>query len=367
VVFLSLGLRALVNVEAMNMVESVGNIVRHRKAAVVYKREGGYVVRWVPAVSGESIAHSYQAWLASLALNRRLPVCDYCEKMEFVKHADPRIFGEKPWEKELKALAESVEAEEGGGSEEESKSKRRSSKKAPKGPQVLDFMHTFEKTLVENCVVEDIGGFLYARGTPVKRTSRFATSYMIPALDAVERAVVESQFQVRHAPTAGQMWDQAQMPYNVEVGSAVYALSLYIDLASVGCTSAVKRECLPLEKRKERAELAIDALALMLDERIFGAKQTRFNPILEYEVVLVSLSDPVPFNVSPPASGPGFVQETVERSRAFESATKSEVTLFAYAKEKSLVDEMKGIGIKVYPTLLDMFREVKSAALEKLR
>jgi len=353
-VFLSLGLRALVNVEALNMVESVGNIVRHRKAAVVYKRGSAYVVRWVPAVSGESIAHSYQMWLSTLASKRGLSVCEYCEKFEFVKHADRNIFGSKQWEQELARVAESVE-------------RQREQRRGGEAIDTIGFMHNFEKSIVTNCVVEDIGGFLYAGRIPVKRTSRFATSYMIPALDAIEKAVVESQFQVRHAPTASQRWEQAQMPYNVEVGSAIYALSFYIDASSIGCTQTVKRECLSLEERRKRVELSIDALALMLDSRIFGAKQSRFNPVVDYEVVMVSLSGSIPFNVSPPASGTSFVEDTVRRARAFENFTGEKVYLYAYTRDSDMAKTFTELGVKVYPTLIEMFSEVKQAAVQMLR
>ena len=347
-VFLSLGLRALINVEALNMVESVGNIVRHRKAAIVYKRGSSYVIRWVPAISGECIAHSYQSWLADLAVKEGLPICEYCEKHEFVKHADRNIFGSKQWEQDLVKQIEIVE-------------------KSKKGIDTVSFMHSFEKSIIENCVVEDIGGFLFAGRTPVKRTSRFASSYMIPSLDAIERAVVESQFQVRNAPTASQKWEQAQMPYNVEIGSAIYAWSFYIDLESVGCTSAVKHECISLEERKKRIELAIKALALMLDTRIFGAKQTRFTPVIDYEVILVSVSHPIQFNVSPPAIGLEFIEDTANRAKAFTKATQSNVKLYAYARDRDIVTKLRENGIEVYSTILDMFSDIKNYVLSLLK
>ena len=355
-VFLSLGVRALVNVEALNMVESVGNIVRHRKAAIVYKRDSAYVVRWVPAVSGESLAHSYQALLAFLARQRGLPVCTYCSKHEFVKHADRRIFGDLDWEKKLASRLESIEGDKGG-------------KKSGKQQQVnaLEVMHEVEKTIITNCVVEDIGGFLYAGKKPVKRTSRFSCSFMIPALDAVEKAVVETQFQVRHAPTASQVWDQAQMPYNVEVGSAVYAWSFYMDLSSIGCTSAVKSECLGDDERRKRVELAIDALALMLDSRLFGAKHSRFMPVVGYELILVTLSKPLPFNVSPPAMGPCFVEDTVKRIEAFVKATNSSVEVYGYAGDGDAEKLLKANNVKVYKTIVELFEEVKRKALEWLK
>lgn len=44
--------RFLVNVESLNGVESVGNLTRHRTAPVVLRSSSGYVVRYVPTVSG---------------------------------------------------------------------------------------------------------------------------------------------------------------------------------------------------------------------------------------------------------------------------------------------------------------------------
>ncbi len=62
--FLSLSARVVVNAEAMNMVETIGNVVRHRKAALVYRvREGQnerYEIRTVPVASGEVLRHAVQ-------------------------------------------------------------------------------------------------------------------------------------------------------------------------------------------------------------------------------------------------------------------------------------------------------------------
>ena len=355
-VFLSLGLRAIVNVEALNMVESVGNVARHRKAAIVFKRGSSYVVRWVPAISGESMAHSYQSMIVTLATQRNLPLCTYCSKREFVKHADRRIFGITEWEQKLRVFVNELE-------EPGKVAKSKKSSEVGKDPQKV--MERIESDIVFNCVVEDIGGFLYAGKIPVKRTSRFACSFMVPALDAIEKAVVESQFQVRHAPTASQMWEQAQMPYNVEVGSAVYAWSFYIDLAGIGCTSSVEVKCLESSERLKRIELAIDALALMLDSRLFGAKQSRYMPVIGYETLLVSISKPLPFNVSPPAIGLNFVKDTVERAKAFKNATGSEVKIYGYAGDGEALNILKqyagasDVGIEIVPTIMELFSNVK--------
>ena len=57
--FISIRGRVLINVEALNMTESVGNYVKHRRVPVILS-SGGYVAFFVPAISGESIAHGFQ-------------------------------------------------------------------------------------------------------------------------------------------------------------------------------------------------------------------------------------------------------------------------------------------------------------------
>ncbi|MEZ0394293.1 MAG: type I-A CRISPR-associated protein Cas7/Csa2, partial [Desulfurococcaceae archaeon] len=51
IINLSVSARILLNAEALNMAESVGNYSRHRKAPVVIPAEDGYTVIYVPAVS----------------------------------------------------------------------------------------------------------------------------------------------------------------------------------------------------------------------------------------------------------------------------------------------------------------------------
>ncbi len=337
--FVSVGIRVVVNVEALNMVESVGNVTRHRKAAIVYKsesQEGGrrvvrYVLRWVPVVSGESVAHAYQVWLAQLAKARGLPLCEYCEHGEFVKHCQAELFGSRDWEARLREL---VKAKDG-----------------------YD-PHEVERAIVANCVVEDVGGFLYpGRPTPVKRTSRFSTGYMVPALDAIEKVALEPQFHVRHAPKAQQVAEQAQMPYYVEVGSAVYSLTFNLDVDGIGKTSMIRVEpVVEGDELRERVECALDALALMLDSKLFGAKLSRFSPVVEYDAVLAAVSRTYPFVVSPPASA-GFASETAARAEKFKAYFSTDVYLVGYGQVE---------GVEVAPTVLELVERVKGRVAEWL-
>ncbi|MDI9611029.1 MAG: hypothetical protein QFX36_06850 [Archaeoglobales archaeon] len=82
--FVSIRGSVLLNVEALNMTESVGNYVKHRRVPVILP-SNGYTTLFVPAISGESIAHGFQALLAEVAKKNNLPVCKLCEKGIFLK------------------------------------------------------------------------------------------------------------------------------------------------------------------------------------------------------------------------------------------------------------------------------------------
>jgi len=298
--FLSLSARFLVNLEAMNMIESIGNITRHRRAPIVFNENGGYTLKYVPVISGENLAHAYQAWLAEIANEYGLNVCEKCSMGIFVKHSVKEQFGNKSWERELLELA---------------------NKKKVSSKDAQELVHKAEKMIIKGCVVEDIGGFLFTDGIggiPIKRTSKFQVGYMVPAMDDIKASALEAQFHVRHVP--GQKGEEAaQAIYYVEAGSAIYVLQFNLFLKDIGYTSMLKiEEAVDKDERRRRVEVAIKALAIMLESRLFGAKLTRFNPIMDLRSIVLAISEPKPFTVS---SGHrhNYLIETVERSEKFVS------------------------------------------------
>ncbi len=176
--FLSLSARVVVNVEAMNMVEAIGNVVRHEKAAHVYRfREGQnerYEIRTVPVVSGEALRHAVQRALAEVAEMMGLPVCSWCRRGEFVKHGV--------------VLDEFFRDVKGAGS-------------------VAGFEKAAERSterlILGSCVVEDVGGFLRA---PEEGASVLGVGYVVQAVEG-DRMLCgfDVQFHVRRAPGA-QPW-----------------------------------------------------------------------------------------------------------------------------------------------------------------
>jgi len=89
--FLSISFRLLMNLESLNSVESIGNLVRHRTAPIVIPTDNGYAIRFVPAVSGESLAHAYQLCLVDEAKRLNLPLTEESERGEFLKFADDNL------------------------------------------------------------------------------------------------------------------------------------------------------------------------------------------------------------------------------------------------------------------------------------
>jgi len=307
-VFLSLSARILLNVEALNMVESVGNFVRHRRAPIVVPTSTGFVLKYVPVLSGESIAHAYQELLADLAVKSGIKVCDNCKAGYFIKHSEDSVL--EDWAKKVK------------GNPEE-----------------------FEKTIVQNCVVEDIGGFLYTGEQPVKRTSRFQVGYVVPAYDSLMTTAVEAQFHVRYAREIKQ-----QSIYNVEVGSAVYVLGFNLDIDGIGMLSSVKvSQGVPKEERLRRIELAIKSLGTMLTNSLFGAKRSRFTPAWRVLNTAVVVSNPISITVDP-AHTKDYVYNTVKKVESFKKLMnsgnikfKEDVWVGLYKSKDETLPEVEGV------------------------
>lgn len=283
--FLSMSIRVLMNLESLNSVESIGNLVRHRTAPIVVPVENGYTIRFVPVISGETLAHAYQMSLVEEAKRLNLPLTEESERGEFLKFADDEL---------LKKYGIEV-------------------------PKSEAQIRKTETQILLKDVICDIGGFLYAGEYPVKRTSLFQVGYMIPALRDIQATALEAQFHVRHAPSAMKNY---QIPYNVEVGSAVYtftfALSLKniaIPLTSFGERSESEEQEL-IKQKKARTRAAIIALASFITLLPFGAKKSRFTPNTEYLSAIAAYSSDKNFLTSP-GNKKEFIKDTVERAREY--------------------------------------------------
>ncbi|MEM3449286.1 MAG: type I-A CRISPR-associated protein Cas7/Csa2 [Thermoproteota archaeon] len=329
--FLSLASRFVASIEALNAVESIGNVTKHRRAPVVVfdEKDNRYTIKYVPAISGESIGHAYQANVAEFAkaiYKGNPPICKWCARGEFLK--EMRM--EYTIEEAKKVIRDEKLSDE-------------------------DKKHEFEKAIIKNCLVEDIGGFLSAEEFPVKRTSVFQVGYVVPTRDSISATTIDTQFQVRHAPVVaggkGQAEEAveetqekrkevaAQMIYYVEMASALYGIHFNLDIDAIGKTRLVKvEEVVDPEDRKKRILAAVGGLALTVLGQ-FGAKRSRFSPISEIKSLAVSLCDNFMFSVTPPHDTK-YLISTVERAKSFSNLLKSvgvdaEINIYAYDVETS--------------------------------
>jgi CRISPR-associated protein Csa2 len=258
--------------------------------------ESGYSIIYVPAVSGESLAHAYQALLAHIASQKGLPVTGWDLQGFFMKFSDDNIIKKYYREELTKALKAKDEAE------------------------ALDMLKKMqpaevERAILKTSVVADVGGFLYterekkkAEGKgeeetkiSVKRTSAIRFAYLIPALDALTTggASLSPQLHVRYAPEAK---EGEQVLFYVESGSALYTLTAQLVISDIGkvlLDPRIRDEELE-EQRVNRIEAAIDALTVLVEGVLFGAKRSRYMPQWDVRSILVAYSrGPVEYNVSP--------------------------------------------------------------------
>ena len=343
--FLSLSARLLINVEALNMVEAVGNVTRHRRATIVLQDGDSYRKIEVPCVSGESLAHAYQVALveAAQAIYARegadLLVCEWCARGEFFKSMDDAHT--------MQVVKEAI--------------------KGKKGPEQA---HAFEREVVKNCLVEDVGGFLRAERPPVKRTSRFQVGYLLPTTDAIAATALDTQFHVRHAPSealrARPEERAAQMIYYVETGSALYGLSFNLDVDGIGKTSMVKIEqVVDDDERRRRVKAALAALLTILSSKAFGAKRTRFLPLVEVKSLVAALSAPMPFTVEPPSLS-SFIESTRAKAGKFSAVlgrlgVDEELYICAYSSEVEVPE-----GVEKANSVEDLMDKLVARTLEML-
>jgi len=288
----------VVNVEALNMTESVGNYVKRRRVPVIMPDT--YTVYFVPAISGESIAHGYQQVLAEVAVNNNLNVCDLCKQGILLKSTNNEVL-----------------------------------KYALKITTFSD-IDDLEAQIVNKCVVEDIGGFMYAQKEKnLKRTSNFYVGYMIPVKEALEGTVIEPQLQTRYAlgtPFVKREEERrvlGQMIYYVEISSSSYVFSFDFDSKFVGkATFSAGRVGTPLvNDRKQRVIVALQALKKFLIEFMFGAKKTRYLPVVDWESLVIAVSDDV---WTIPSS---FTKNYIERAEQKLKAVNYNTKLFVYPRD----------------------------------
>ena len=323
-VFVSMSFRFRIDVEAANMVESVGNYSRHRVVPIIaqyYDGNGGlrYELTYLPAISGQSLANAFSRALTDIALSTNHPVCDMCRNYEKI-----------------------------GG--------------FPKRPTLSD-NDSIDKR-VKECIVEDVTGFMATkggeRGEVIKRTSKIWFSYMIPDADSIKHAPPIPQFHVRYSTN-----ENEQMIFSIESGSAIYRVKIAIDIDSIGKLTDNKY----VDNRLDRINDVFDALALMFNGYI-GAKKARYLPQMEFLGGIASISHPYRFMVTPAKAKlvkdrleSWYLYDTVTRATRFLSIFGNKVRLSIYYadKEFNTLLASKDITIEGADSLEDLISKVRNS------
>ena len=339
--------RIWLEAEALNMVESVGNYVKHRRVPIVVSEGGNFLTFFVPAISGESVAHAYQTILAEEMGKVKEKVCKYCQKGIFLKSSSKEVYqdviGEKP-------------------PEAANKKKNEKSEVVGKKSEVVG---KIESSIVSNCGVEDVGGFLYAENPNVKRTSSFYTGYMVPVREGLKVLSIDPQLHSRYAlgtkfVGAGEGESTSgQRIYYVELSSGLFAFSFDLDTKFIGKytfnVDQYGQDIVQTDSAKKRTQAAIEALRRLLLEFPVGAKRTRFNPA---EVRWDSLSLAVSNDVwTMPSS---FVGDYMARALSKKSSVNYGTNIYSYAES-----ECK--GDKCYPTPEETVSNAINDALGRLK
>jgi len=351
--------RFLINVEALNSVESVGNLTKHRTAPVVVKTSEGYEIRYVPVISGEALAHAYQVALVDIAKKEGLPVGKYSSHYEFIKFTSddivrdegiepPKSPKENKKEKNEEMITLKIEAE----------------------------MRRFEVDVLLKDIVADVGGFMYAGNPPVRRTSRIKFGYMIPALKSEIPAQLEPQFHTRSSNRPSKESEQEerrQAIYNVEVSSALYIMSFELDEDLIAEPSTVIEEIEKLDKgtieelrkkeeqlknsKKDRVKAAIKALYYILSGN-FGGKRSRFLPSMQLMSLVVTYTD-FPF-IPEPAHKDEYINRTIERMEKAKNIFNGQIA-------EAYVINNEGISVpsnaKVVSTVEDLIKELLNSVI----
>ncbi len=320
-VYVSVRGRIWLQAEAANMVESVGNYVKHRRVPVVIRDGGKYVTFFVPSISGESVAHTYQTLLAEELKKQQVKVCSYCEKGIFLKSTRGDLYKEVT-KSEPPRLGEKAKAAE-----------------------LMAAVDAIESNIVKSCGVEDVGGFLYAENPNVKRTSNFLTGYMVPVKEVLSAVSIEPQLHSRYALgtkfVAPEEGAAGQMIYYVEVSSAVFSFAFDLDTKYIGkYTFHIEKYGTPIISQDEitrRAGASLDALGRLLIEFPVGAKRTRFNPAdVRWESIAIAVSNDA---WTMPSS---FVKDYSERAAAKKGKVNYNTVIHAYTEEGCHADRCYG-------------------------
>jgi len=203
---------------------------------------------------------------------------------------------------------------------------------------------------------------------------------LVPAAEEIVlsegNAIVEPQFHTRQARNPNETFDKgtikAQSIFNVEIASALYVLSGYLDLHGISLTSyhlpGLDKLLVSEDKRKGRILAALEALWITVEHGIFGAKKHTFNPHYEVTSGVIVLSNS-PFNVSTPHKR-AYIGNTIESADNLTGAVGDlKVEVFYFVNENqdtAYVPDVETKSSNVTINKLNSISELFKAVYERI-
>jgi len=311
--------RIIVNAASLNTQGGAGtNYIELTKIPVVIKH-GNYVLKEVPAISGNMIKRYHFVGFVDAFRNTKFKDNLTKEALRYVAYR----FQEKMTKVES-AGGNSVSLDD-------------------------------ESTIIKNLADADLHGFL-APQTQVRRESLCKFSFFIPVEEAVAdenygiEAVTHNRVIIEETGAiAGRIEEAAAMMlFKRQYASAPFGFSIVLDLGLVGVPLAniLKGSQISDEERVERSKAAILALSNLFTGKT-GASTSRAFPAEKVEEIIAASCD-----APTPALVHGFYRDYAEQSAknlgAYVRLVKTSgnnlpVRVFIYARDNKRRDELKGI------------------------
>jgi CRISPR/Cas system-associated protein Cas7 (RAMP superfamily) len=154
----------------------------------------------------------------------------------------------------------------------------------------------------------------------------------------------EPQFHVRFDSKQG------NRPFTIESATAIYTMAIGIDVRSIGRAPNKDGAISEVADRDKRVELALEAIRTVIHGQIFGAKKSRYLPRFEVIGGAASLSNPIPFMLSPPKHVPdeeSYVSRSYNRAlnmvRGLGRIGVAQNIYIAYFDTEGIVESLESI------------------------
>lgn len=281
---LSISARAVLNLHSLNNEGGEGNQIQTRMVDVIYYDDEGHLQQAnVNAISGDMFKHIQVEHLHRLAVDKGLPLCKACRKLNANRmSADPDF---RAWIKD----------------------------ESPTQVQIVD-------RLVHNCIIDGMAGNLITEGnnsTPRKSLAEFGWIVGIP-----EAVTTDEFFHVKYVPDSREKptdkdereGNLGQNIFHRPASSGAYAIVANLETSRIGYND-ITQEYVGGVNRQERYAALLESLLYAFVEMKGAMRNTQMPHLVALEgVVTVSQSVAPAPTVSP--INPNFQDEILQTKNA---------------------------------------------------